>query len=209
MLGRLKPLAASGQLSLFASGYWGHPAYRLTPEENLIAVAHYLDALQWQRDVIRIHAVLGGKNPHPQTFVVGGMATPLDLNSPQAINAERITFLRERLATMRTFVQQVYIPDVLLVASAYPEWTSIGGGTKNFLTYGGYGNGPIGDTASYLFPRGIIQDLDLTTVRPLDQAKITEQVARSWYSYDRGRPGGASPVQRGDQRQIHGPATAV
>ena len=123
----------SGQLSLFASGYWGHPAYKLTPEENLVAVAHYLDALEWQRDVIRIHAVLGGKNPHPQTFVVGGMATPIDLNSPQAINPERITFLRERIETMRTFVQQVYIPDVLLVASAYPEWTKIGGGTKNFL----------------------------------------------------------------------------
>ena len=205
VLRRLKPLAASGQLSLFASGYWGHPAYRLTPEENLIAVAHYLDALQWQRDVIRIHAVLGGKNPHPQTFVVGGMATPLDLNSPQAINAERITFLRERLATMRTFVQQVYIPDVLLVASAYPEWTSIGGGTKNFLTYGGYGNGPIGDTASYLFPRGIIQDLDLTTVRPLDQAKITEQVARSWYSYDGGDQAALHPYNGETNAKYTGP----
>ena len=205
MLGRLKPLAASGQLSLFASGYWGHPAYGLTPEENLIAVAHYLDALEWQRDVIRIHAVLGGKNPHPQTFVVGGMATPLDLNSPQAINAERITFLRERLATMRTFVQQVYIPDVLLVASAYPEWTRIGGGTKNFLTYGGYGSGPIGDTASYLFPRGIIQDLDLTTVRPLDQAKITEQVARSWYSYDEGDQAALHPYKGETNAKYTGP----
>ena len=149
--------------------------------------------------------MLGGKNPHPQTFVVGGMATPLDLNSPQAINAERITFLRERLATMRTFVQQVYIPDVLLVASAYPEWTSIGGGTKNFLTYGGYGNGPIGDTASYLFPRGIIQDLDLTTVRPLDQAKITEQVARSWYSYDGGDQAALHPYKGETNAKYTGP----
>src|SRR5665811_750572 len=130
---RVKKLVDSGQLSLFASGYWGHPAYKLPPEANLLAVAHYLEALEWQRDVIRVHAVLGGKNPHPQTFVVGGMATPIDLNSPQAINPERITFLRERLATMRTFVEQVYIPDVLLVASAYPEWTKIGGGTRNFL----------------------------------------------------------------------------
>ncbi len=136
--------------------------------------------------MIRIHAVLGGKNPHPQTFVVGGMATPLDPNSPQAINPERITFLRARLQTMRSFVEQVYIPDVLLVASAYPEWTKIGGGTKNFLTYGGYGTGSINDTASYLFPRGIITDLDLSTVQPLDQAKITEQVARSWYTYAEG-----------------------
>jgi hydrogenase large subunit len=205
VLGRLKPLAASGRLSLFASGYWGHPAYRLTPEENLIAVAHYLDALEWQRDVIRIHAVLGGKNPHPQTFVIGGMATPLDLNSPQAINAERITFLRERLATMRTFVQQVYIPDVLLVASAYPEWTKLGGGTKNFLTYGGYGTGPIGDTGSYLFPRGIIRDLNLTSVLPLDQAKITEQVARSWYSYDGGDQAALHPYNGETNANYTGP----
>ena len=80
--GRLKTLVDSGQLGLFANGYWGHPAYKLPPEANLMAVAHYLEALEWQRDVIRIHAVLGGKNPHPQTFLVGGMATPLDPNCP-------------------------------------------------------------------------------------------------------------------------------
>ena len=206
VLERLKRLAGSGQLSLFASGYWGHPAYKLTPEENLLAVAHYLDALEWQRDVIRIHAVLGGKNPHPQTFVVGGMATPLDPGSPQAINGERIAFLRERLHTMRTFIEQVYIPDVLLVASAYPEWTKIGGGTKNFLTYGGYGHGAIGDTASYLFPRGIIRDLDLAHVLPLDQSQITEQVARSWYSYTDGDQTALHPSVGQTEANYTGPA---
>ncbi len=203
--GRLKRLADSGQLSLFASGYWGHPAYTLTPEQNLLAVAHYLDALQWQRDVIRIHAVLGGKNPHPQTFVVGGMATPIDPNSPQAINPERITFLRECLATMRTFVEQVYIPDVLLVASAYPEWTKIGGGTRNFLTYGGYGAGSVADTASSLFPRGIVRDLDLARVLPVDQAQITEQVARSWYSYAEGDRAALHPYHGETDANYTGP----
>jgi hydrogenase large subunit len=206
VLTRIKRLAGSGQLSLFASGYWGHPAYRLTPEENLVAVAHYLDALQWQRDVIRIHAVLGGKNPHPQTFVVGGMATPIDPNSPQAINPERITFLRERLQTMRSFVEQVYIPDVLLVASAYPDWTNIGGGTKNFLTYGGYGTGGVKDTGSYLFPRGIINNLDLSSVQPLDQAKITEQVAHSWYDYDGGDQAALHPYKGETSANYTGPA---
>lgn len=158
-----------------------------------------------QRDVIRIHAVLGGKNPHPQTFVVGGMATPLDLNSPQAINAERITFLRERLATMRSFVEQVYIPDVLLVASAFKDWAAIGGGTKNFLTYGGYGSGPIGDTAKYLFPRGIITDLDLSTVHPLDQQKITEQVARSWCDYKEGDSASLHPYNGETEAHYTGP----
>jgi Ni,Fe-hydrogenase I large subunit len=205
VLSRLKRLADSGQLSLLASGYWGHPAYRLTPEENLVAVAHYLDALQWQRDVIRIHSVLGGKNPHPQTFVVGGMATPLDLNSPQAVNAERITFLRERIATMRSFVEQVYIPDVLLVASAYKDWASIGGGTKNFLTYGGYSSGAVGDTGKYLFPRGIITNLDLSTVQPLDEKHITEQVAHSWYDYRGGDQAALHPYQGETAAHYTGP----
>lgn len=59
---RLKAFVNSGQLGLFANGYWGHPAYRLPPEANLLGVAHYLEALDWQRDFIRIHAILGGKN---------------------------------------------------------------------------------------------------------------------------------------------------
>jgi len=206
VLKRLTPLAQSGQLSLFASGYWGHPAYKLTPEENLIAVAHYLDALEWQRDVIRIHSVLGGKNPHPQTFVVGGMATPIDLSSPQAINPERINFLQERIKTMQTFVQQVYIPDVLLVAKAYPEWTKIGGGTKNFLTYGGYGSGSVSDTASYIYPRGIVRDLDLTTVVPMDQEQIAEQVAHSWYTYSEGNTAALHPYNGETNPNYTGPA---
>src|SRR5512144_2580264 len=147
---RVQKLVDSGQLSLFASGYWGHPAYRLSPEANLMAVAHYLEALQWQRDVIRIHAVLGGKNPHPQTYVVGGMATPLDLNGPQAINDERIEFMRARIQSMRDFVERVYIPDVLAVASAYPEWLALGGGARNYLSYGGPPLGSIDEVDRYV-----------------------------------------------------------
>ena len=205
VIARLTPLAQSGNLSLFASGYWGHPAYRLTPEQNLLAVAHYLEALEWQRDVIRIHAVLGGKNPHPQTFLVGGMATPLDPDSPQAINPERIAFLRERLQTMRTFVEQVYVPDVLLIASAYLEWAQIGGGAKNFMTFGGYGRGGVAETASYLFPRGIVRDLDLGRVHPVDQKLITEQVARSWYRYADGDKAAKHPYDGETEAEYSGP----
>ena len=160
----------------------------------------------WQRDVIRIHAVLGGKNPHPQTYVVGGMATPVDLNSPQAINPERIGFIRERLATMRTFVEQVYLPDVLLVASAYPEWTAIGGNTRNFLTYGGYGQGSVGDTSSYLFPRGVVVDRDLSRVLRMDEAQITEQVTHSWYSYPQGNDAALHPYRGETNATYTGPA---
>ena len=172
-------------------------------------MAHYLEALEWQRDVIRIHAVLGGKNPHPQTFLVGGMATPLDPNSPQAINPERIGFLRQRIAAMRTFIEQVYIPDVLLIASAYADWAKIGGGTRNFLTFGGYGKGNVGDTASYLFPRGIVRDRDLTAV--------CRWIRRRSPSRSRA-PGTATPAPTrlrlaplpgGDRGQLHGPQAAL
>jgi [NiFe] hydrogenase large subunit/hydrogenase large subunit len=183
---RLAGLARSGQLSLLSSGYWGHPAYKLEPEQNLLLTSHYLDALDWQRDVIRIHAVLGGKNPHPQTFVVGGMASPLDPASPQAINPERMTFMRARVQEMQRFVEAVYIPDVLFAASAYPEWAGIGGNTKNFLTYGGYGRGDSNDPGTFLFPRGVVVDGDISKVLPLDHKQIAEYVAHSWYAYEGG-----------------------
>jgi Ni,Fe-hydrogenase I large subunit len=136
---RVKTLVESGQLSLFASGYWGHPAYRLPPEANLLAVAHYLEALEWQRKFIRIHALLGGKNPNLQTFLVGGMTTTMGADVPEAvINMERIDFLRELVASVETFVRQVYVADVLAVAPFYPEWFKIGEGTGNFMAYGCY-----------------------------------------------------------------------
>jgi Ni,Fe-hydrogenase I large subunit len=204
--GRVKKLVDSGQLSLFASGYWGHPAYQLSPEANLMAVAHYLEALQWQRDVIRIHAVLGGKNPHPQTYVVGGMATPLDPDSPQAINDERIEFMRARIHSMRDFVERVYLPDVLAVASAYPEWLKLGSGASNFMSYGGPPLGSINQPAHYLFPRGIVLDRDLTTVHPFDEAKIAEHVTHSWYEYSGDGGAGRHPYDGETRPRYTGPA---
>ena len=206
---RVKTLVDSGQLSLFTSGYWGHPAYRLPPEANLLAVDHYLQALEWQRDVIRVHAVLGGKNPHPQTYLVGGMATPLDLDSPQAINQERIDFMRARLATMRQFVEQVYLPDVLLIASAYKDWFGFGGNTRNFMAYGGIPLTSIDDPATYFFPRGIVFDRDLSTVHAFDETKVTEQVAHSYYEYTGGNSVALNPFQRADQPGLHRTSAAL
>ena len=180
---RLRKLVDSGQLSLFASGYWGHPAYRLPSEANLLAVAHYLEALEWQRDVIRVHAVLGGKNPHPQTYLVGGMASAIDGNSPNVINLERIAFMAERIRTMRTFVEQVYVPDVKAVAGFYPEWWTLGAGHRNYMSYGALQQGNRTDEGAFTFPRGIILDGDLGTVHGVDQQKITESIARSYYEY--------------------------
>jgi Ni,Fe-hydrogenase I large subunit len=139
---RVKALVDSGQLSIFTNGYWGHPAYKLPPEADLMAVAHYIEALSWQRDVIRMHAVLGGKNPHPQTFLVGGIAAPVDPNSPNVINPERMNLMASLLPTMRRFVEEVYLPDVKAVASFYPEWFGYGAGHRNYLSYGGFPTAP-------------------------------------------------------------------
>jgi hydrogenase large subunit len=184
---RVKAVVDSGQLSLFASGYWGHPAYLLPPEVNLLAVAHYLEALAWQKDFIRIHAVLGGKNPHPQTFLVGGMTTSLDPNEPFAVlNPERITFIRKLVQEARRFVEQVYLPDVLAVAPFYKDWFTRGEGLGNFLSYGDYSAGNENDPASFLFPRGVVLNHDISKVHPVDASKITEFVSHSWYEYTNG-----------------------
>jgi len=202
---RVKKLVDSGQLSLFASGYWGHPAYKLPPEADLMAVAHYLEALEWQRDVIRIHAVLGGKNPHPQTYLVGGMASPVDGNSPNVINWERIGFMAERIKTMREFVTQVYVPDVKAVASFYPEWWELGAGHKNYLSYGGLQGGNRTDQASFGFNRGIIVGGDLSKVVDLDQKKITEAIAHSYYEYAGGDQAALHPWDGETKPKYSGP----
>jgi Ni,Fe-hydrogenase I large subunit len=203
---RVKAVVDSGQLSLFASGYWGHPAYQLPPEVNLLAVAHYLEALAWQKDFIRIHAALGGKNPHPQTFLVGGMSTAMDPNEPFAvINPERITFLRELVTGARKFVEQVYIPDVLAIAPLYKDWFTRGEGLGNFLSYGDYSSGNEKDPGSFLFPRGAIFNHDLSQVHPVDAAKITEFVSHSWYDYSDGDSNGKHPSQGETNPKYSGP----
>jgi Ni,Fe-hydrogenase I large subunit len=184
---RVKGVVDSGQLSLFASGYWGHPAYTLPPEVNLLAVAHYLEALSWQKDFIRIHASLGGKNPHPQTFLVGGMTTAMDPNEPYAvINPETITFIRQLVKGAKKFVEQVYIPDVLAIAPLYKDWFTRGEGLGNFLSYGDYSTGNQNDPSTFMYPRGIVLGRDLTKVHPIDPSKITESIHHSWYEYSNG-----------------------
>jgi hydrogenase large subunit len=177
---RIKAFVGSGQLGPFANAYWGHPAYKLPPEANLMAVAHYLEALDWQREYIRVHALLGGKNPHLQTFLVGGMSTPIDPNSQHALNADSIALLKGLQAQANQFVKQVYLPDVLAVAPFYLDWAGIGGGVGNFLCYGDF---PEAD-GTLLFPAGAIMNQDLSQVIPVDQQDVSEYVTHSWYSYD-------------------------
>ncbi|MEW6401474.1 MAG: nickel-dependent hydrogenase large subunit [Chloroflexota bacterium] len=176
---KLATFVKSGQLGPFANAYWGHPAYKLPPEANLMAVAHYLEALDWQRDVIRAHALLGAKNPHLQTYLVGGMATPIDPTSQAAINADTIAMLKGLFNTAKDFVDKVYLQDLLAIAPFYLDWAGIGGGVGNFLAYGEY---PDADGNFYL-PQGYILNKDLSKVYPVDHNEITEYVAHSWYEY--------------------------
>jgi [NiFe] hydrogenase large subunit/hydrogenase large subunit len=167
---RLKTFVESGQLGLFANAYWGHPAYKLPSEANLMAVAHYLEALDWQRDVIRVQAILGAKNPHPQTYLVGGMAIPIDPNSQNALNADKIALMKQLLAKARVFVEKVYIPDLLAVAPFYKDWAAVGGGVGNFLSYGEFPQTP-NNTERLFLPRGVILNKDLSKVLPMDHQK--------------------------------------
>lgn len=183
---KLATFVNSGQLGPFANGYWGHPAYKLPPEANLLAVAHYLEALDWQRQVIRIHALLGSKNPHPQTYAVGGMALGLDPNSPTALNDRGFSEIAELIAQAKDFVNRVYIPDVLAVASFYLDWGGLGKGIGNYLAYGEFPTDDSGFPSALYLPRGRILGRDLTKVLPVDHTAVAESVAHSWYTYSDG-----------------------
>ena len=202
---RLAAFVNTGQLGLFANGYWGHPAYVLPPEANLLAVAHYLEALDWQRDFIRIHAILGGKNPHPQSYLVGGMATALNPDNPATINADRLALLSQLLQRGQDFVTQVYIPDVLAVASFYKDWAGIGAGLGNYLTYGDYPADVQNKPETFMFPRGVILGRDLSSVGQMDHQKINEYVAHSWYDYQGGDSQGLHPWKGETKPHYTGP----
>jgi len=187
---RLQGFVESGQIGPFANGYWGHPAYKLPAEANLLAVAHYLQALDWQRDVIKIQGMLGGKNPHPQTYVVGGMGMGVDPNSPTALTVRRLSEMTELIQKAQEFVDQVYVPDVLAVAGFYKDWAGHGAGIGSYLSYGDFPEGAPDDARAFYLPRGRILGRDLSTVLPVDQAAVAESVAHSWYTYD----GGDAPL---------------
>ncbi|GIW53574.1 MAG: hydrogenase 2 large subunit [Gemmatimonadales bacterium] len=203
---RLKQFAASGQLGIFANGYWGHPAYKLPPEANLLAVAHYLEALDWQRDVIRLHTIFGGKNPHPN-FLVGGMASAINLDDTATINAERLTDIYDMIKRARRFVEEVYWPDLLAIASFYKEWSRIGGGTGNYLAVGEFPEADVREIDSLYLPQGIVLNKNLAEVHPYDHRKVKEYVTSSWYEYSAGDDAGLHPWEGETKPKYTGPPT--
>jgi hydrogenase large subunit len=203
---RLQTFVDSGQLGIFGNAYWGHPSYLLPPEGNLLAVAHYLEALDWQREYIRVHALLGGKNPHPQSYLVGGMSLPVDPNQPDAVNPSRIAQLRNLAARALEFVSQVYLPDLLLVGSFYKEWAELGAGPGHYLAYGDFPNDTSGAPSALWLPRGLVLNDDVNAPpQSLNPDQIREYIAHSWYTYSQGDSAGLHPSQGETRPSYTGP----
>ncbi len=186
---RLKRFVESGQLGIFANGYWGSAAYKLPPEANLMAVTHYLEALDFQKEIVKIQTIFGGKNPHPN-WLVGGVPCSINLDNTGAVGAINMTQLNmvsDIVNKTIDFVDQVYIPDLLAIASFYKDWSKIGGGlsSQNVMAYGDFPDIPNDYSAkSLLMPSGVILGGDLKKVMDVDLKapdQIQEWVTHSWY----------------------------
>ncbi|MGB0087163.1 MAG: nickel-dependent hydrogenase large subunit [Rhodomicrobiaceae bacterium] len=199
----LKDFVEGGQLGIFANGFWGHPDYKLPPEANLMAVAHYLEALSWQRDVVKLHAIFGGKNPHPN-FLVGGAPSPISADptatsggtAATALNIVGLEEIRQVIGRMQHFVEQVYIPDTLAIAGFYKDWFQRGEGVGNFMTFGDFPEKGLDDPASWFIPSGAILNRNLGKIEPVDlndPEQVQEFVAHSWYDYAKGKEAGLHP----------------
>ncbi len=204
---RLLKFVESGQLGIFANGYWGHKAYKLTPEVNLIGVAHYLEALEWQKEIVKVHTIFGGKNPHPN-YLVGGVPCAINIDENNALNSERLAYVGKLLNDAKTFIEQVYIPDLMTVASYYKNWTAIGGGLKNYMSYGDLPVNGFADVANFKIPRGIILGRNLSEVLPVDGTdpeQIQEYISHSYYEYNGGDGLGKHPWEGETNLNYTGP----
>lgn len=190
---KVKAVAASGQLGIFTNGYWGHPAMKLSPEVNLLAFAHYLQALEYQRKALSAVAILGSKTPHIQNLLVGGVANAINLDSEGTLNMERLAMVKKTLDEVIPFVTQVYLPDVCAVAAMYPEWLTYGKGVSNYMATPDL---PL-DTKGTEFdlPGGYIMDGNIASVHafkgfadPAFREGVAEDVAHSYYKGDAKHP---------------------
>mgnify|MGYP001362437256 FL=1 len=187
---RLKKFVESGQLGPFMNGYWGNPAYKLPPEANLMAVTHYLEALDFQKEIVKVHTIFGGKNPHPN-WLVGGMPCAINLEGTGAvgaINMERLNLVKSIIDRCIEFTEQVYIPDIIAIGKFYKGWLYGGGlSSKNVLAYGDIPDKANDySPANLMMPRGAIINGDLSKVHDVDlrdPEQIQEFVPHSWYKY--------------------------
>jgi len=195
---RLATLVRSDQPGPFAHASWGHPAYALPPDANLMVAAHYLEALDWRRRIMRIQVLLGGKSPHPQTFLVGGMAVAaawggpmrpspgehqwdLETASPAALSANGLSDISGLIDEARAFAEQVYVPDVTMIVKAYAGRSPIDAGIGHYLSFGDFAEDD-SERPTLLLPRGRVMGNDLSGVVAVSETGVGESVDHSWYT---------------------------
>ena len=196
-------ILASGQHSLFTNGYWDHPGYLLPPEVDLIGVSHYLDALSFQRSMIQINTIFGGKNPHPN-FLVGGMAAPINMDNEITINQVKLDKIRGLVDESLSFAENVYLPDVLAILAAYKDYARIGASSPNYLALGKAGYNGSGYPTNSGFTPGALFDGKLD-VHEFDMAKVEEFVTSGWYDYSGGNDKGLHPFDGETNPHYTGP----
>ncbi|MGB1025163.1 MAG: nickel-dependent hydrogenase large subunit, partial [Rhodospirillaceae bacterium] len=187
---RIKRFVESGQLGLFKNGYWDNPAYLLPPEADLMAVTHYLEALDLQKEIVKIHTIFGGKNPHPN-WLVGGVPCPINIDgvgATGAINMERLNQVSSIIDLCSTFTKNVYIPDLIAIGGFYKNWLYGGGlSSKSLMSYGDIPEHPSNfDAAQLKLPRGAIINGNLNEIHDVDTSdpeQVQEFVPHSWYKY--------------------------
>ena len=186
---KLKKFIESGQLGPFASGYWGHPAMQLEPDVNLIAAVHYFQALEYQRKINKVVTILGSKTPHIQNLAVGGVANPINLDSPATLTMERLMYIKKQMDEVHDFVEQVYMTDVAAIAAMYPDWCSYGKGNGNFLSVPEM---PMDEKGTqFAMPGGFLKGGDFSTFRRINSSRdpyfeenVKESVKHSFYAGD-------------------------
>lgn len=184
---RLKKFIGSGQLGLFASGYWGHPAMKLTPEVNLLAATHYLQALDYQRRINTVVAILGSKTPHIQNLAVGGVTNPINPDSPSNLTVEKLFHIKTLIDEVGDFINQAMLTDVAAIGAYYADWTKYGAGVLNYLSVPDM---PMDSKGTiFALPGGYIPGGDITKFAPIASHKekvlydsIKESIKHSWYN---------------------------
>jgi hydrogenase large subunit len=186
---KLQSFAATGQLGIFTNGYWGHPAMKLSPEVNLLAVTHYLQALDQQRSINQVVAILGGKTPNIQNLAVGGVANAINLDNQATLNMTKLYKVKDLIDQAKAFIEQVYLVDVCAIGGMYPEWLGYGAGVTNYLAVPDLPLDAKGTT--FDLPGGTIFNGDLKTARaitsftdPYFRDNVAESIAHSWYKGD-------------------------
>jgi hydrogenase large subunit len=186
---RVTALVNSGQLGIFQNGYWGHPAMKLPPEVNLLAVSHYLQALEYQRKANQVVTILGSKTPNIQNLAVGGVANAINLDNQATLNMKKLYEIRDLLVEVQTFVRDVYLPDVIAIGAMYPEWLGYGAGVTNYMAVPDMPLDTLG--TEFDLPGGTIMGGDFSTLKTIDRFgseyfrdNVTENVSHAWYQGD-------------------------